>query len=83
MDNSGLSHWPPHAAVVGLLLWALWAGDIDHLLYSQRADSRQQPANAGSAMLSADKGAELVVKSFIGYRDRRPCAVYSVCDDVV
>jgi len=50
----------PHAAGVGLLLWARRPGDIDRLLHGQvsssRAAARRAAANAGSATLSADVG---------------------------
>jgi len=46
----------PHATVVGLLLWARRAGDIDRLLSSSHAAARRAAENAGSATLSADVG---------------------------
>jgi len=42
----------PHAAAVGLLLWARRAGDIGRLLHG-----RQAVATASSVMLSADEQA--------------------------
>ena len=42
---------PPHAAAVGLLLWASRARDIDRLLCGHRS-----AANASSATLSANVG---------------------------
>jgi len=43
---------PPHPAVVGLLLWARRAGDIDRLLLHDR----RAAATASSVALSADVG---------------------------
>jgi len=45
---------PLHAAGVGLLLWAQWAGDIDR--QQQAAAERHSAANASSATLLADIG---------------------------
>jgi len=43
---------PPHPAVVGLLLWARRAGDVDRLLLHDR----RAAATASSVALSADVG---------------------------
>ena len=44
-----LQRWP-----AGLLLSALWAGDIDRQLPGPRTSCRRRAANAGSVMLTAE-----------------------------